>query len=557
LLFPDDGRYFSPPPSYLWAVINGKRFEVKQDGAPVVPGEDLALSPDGSSLVTTLPVREVPSSWETLYPPPFESSPFRIGSGHDKRAHEYVKIDLQTGSVQSLTEAPIAWDAGWNGHGSPSWSSDSRAILLPDTFLSSRDHTPSRPCVAVVELSSGTRTCVEMLKRQTEERNYYLVLVVGAFFADGNKERVVVSTYLKSSFHNTEYHRISANTWQFVSDTTRDTINDTHDDHRTFTVMVKEGLDEPPLLIAQNKQRSRVIWDPNPQLTNIELGHASLYAWKDKEGRELKGGLYSPVDYKPGHRYPLVIQTHGFRELEFRPSGFLTTGFAARLLAAAGMFVLQIGEQCPVDTPAEGSCAVATYESAVHHLVSDGLVDPERVGIIGFSRSCYWVMEALTTRSLHLRAALITDGFMATYVQYITEVDWLDNAVPRQFDSMIGAVPFGEGMQLWLRRSPGFNLDKITTPLQVVAGYRSLLFMWEPYAGLRYLHRPVDLLVLNTNEHVVTNPAVRMASQGGSVDWFRFWLKGEEESDPAKTEQYARWRMLRQSCATNCEQQTH
>ena len=72
---------WSPPPSYLWAVINGKRFEVKQDGAPVVPGEDLALSPDGSSLVTTLPVREVPSSWDTLYPPPFESSPFRIGIG--------------------------------------------------------------------------------------------------------------------------------------------------------------------------------------------------------------------------------------------------------------------------------------------------------------------------------------------------------------------------------------------------------------------------------------------------------------------------------------------
>ena len=131
--------------------------------------------------------------------------------------------------------------------------------------------------------------------------------------------------------------------------------------------MVKEGLDEPPLLIAQDKERSRVIWDPNPQLTKIELGHASLYTWKDKEGRELKGGLYSPVDYKPGHHYPLVIQTHGFRELEFRPSGFLTTGFAARLLAAAGMFVLQIGEHCPVDTPAEGSCAVANYESAVNH----------------------------------------------------------------------------------------------------------------------------------------------------------------------------------------------
>jgi hypothetical protein len=50
---------------------------------------------------------------------------------------------------------------------------------------------------------------------------------------------------------------------------------------------------------------------------------------------------------------------------------------------------------------------------------------------------------------------------------------------------------------------------------------------------------------LNTDEHVLTNPAVRMASQGGSVDWFRFWLQNYEDPDPAKAEQYARWRGLR------------
>ena len=31
----------------------------------------------------------------------------------------------------------------------------------------------------------------------------------------------------------------------------------------------------------------------------------------------------------------------------------------------------------------------------------------------------------------------------------------------------------------------------------------------------------------------------------GNADWFRFWLKGEEDADSAKTEQYARWRELR------------
>jgi len=550
LLIPEDGRLLPSPASYLWAVISGRRFEVKQNGVPVVPG-DLALSPDGSSLVTTLPVREVPSPWETLYPPASNSSTHRIRPGHDEPAHQYVRIDLRTGSVQSLTDAPTGLDAGWWGDGRPSWSSDSRAVLLPNTFLTSKDHKPSNPCVAVVDLTSDTRTCVEMLKRQTDEKDYYLVLVTGAVFAGGNKECVIVSTYQNSSFHTVEYHFTSDSTWQFAVESKSDFVADKYQD---LEVMVKEGLDEPPLLIAHDNQRSRVIWDPNPQLKNIELGHASVYVWKDKEGRSRKSGLYKPANYKTGRRYPLVIQPYSFRESEFRPSGAaFTTASAARALAAVGIIVLQGGQNCPIGTHDEGPCNVAGYEAATNQLISDGVVDPDKIGIIGFSRSCFWVMEGLTTGSLRIKAASITDGFMATYVQYITTIDEYKNAIPRQFDSMIGASPFGDNLQLWLKRSPAFNLDKITAPLLVVAeGRNSLLFMWEPYAGLRYLHRPVDLIMLNTDEHVLTNPTVRLASQGGSVDWFRFWLKDEQDSDPAKVEEYARWRKLRQSCATDC-----
>jgi hypothetical protein len=29
------------------------------------------------------------------------------------------------------------------------------------------------------------------------------------------------------------------------------------------------------------------------------------------------------------------------------------------------------------------------------------------------------------------------------------------------------------------------------------------------------------------------------------VDWYSFWLKGEEDPEPAKVEQYKRWRELR------------
>jgi dipeptidyl aminopeptidase/acylaminoacyl peptidase len=561
LLLPDDPRVRRlSSRRHLWAFVDGKRFEVKQNGAPILPNGGLALSPDGGSLVTTLPVPEIPLSWETLYPPPVAAWPIRdrqhyaIHSGRqdaqrDSSVHQFVRINLHTGGIQSLTDGPYGNDVGWWANGPPSWSSDGQAILLSGTFLNSKDQGPSRPCVAVVDLSSKLGNCVEVLKEHGEEGFH---VIADARFVGGDRRRVLVSFHRPQDggIETTEYGQTVNAAWHVVRRSKKEEAEIGHDG---LEAAVKQSFNDPPLLIATEKQVSRVIWDPNPQLKNIELGEASVYTWKDKDGKEWRGGLYKPSDYKAGRRYPLVIQSHGFAEGEFRPSGGFPTASAARELAAIGIVVLQVGTvgECGVVTPDEGSCNASGYETVANQLVSEGLADPDKIGIIGFSRTCYYVMETLTFGPLHLRAASITDGVMVDYLQYML----FDPG--SEFDPMIGAQPFGEGLQKWLRRSPGFNLDKITAPLLVVGeGSLSVLGMWQPYAGLQYLKKPVDLMMLNTAEHVLTNPAIRTASQGGSVDWFRFWLLDEEDSDPAKAEQYKRWRELRKLQEVNDKNMT-
>jgi len=213
-------------------------------------------------------------------------------------------------------------------------------------------------------------------------------------------------------------------------------------------------------------------------------------------------------------------------------------------------------------TSDEGPCFASGYESAAKQLVSEGVVDPEKIGIIGFSRTCFYVMKMLTTDTLPLRAASITDGVTLDYLQYLIQAG-PDGQAPLEDDVMIGTKPFGEGLQQWLRRSPGFNLEKVTAPLSIVGeGPFGTLIMWQSYAGLRYLHKPVDLIMLNMEngkgtlpfEHVLTNPGFRLASQGGSVDWFRFWLQDYEDPNPAKKEQYVRWRELRKLQEKNARQ---
>jgi len=72
------------------------------------------------------------------------------------------------------------------------------------------------------------------------------------------------------------------------------------------------------------------------------------------------------------------------------------------------------------------------------------------------------------------------------------------------------------------------------------------------------LRKPVELVYLPEGEHILEKPWERLISQQGNVDWFRFWLQGYEDPDPAKAEQYARWRELRKlQQANNAGQKTN
>jgi dipeptidyl aminopeptidase/acylaminoacyl peptidase len=571
LLFPErlDPRPSNTNPydlSELWAVVNGKRFRVDSEssGRPVALHRDaqtaLALSPDGRSVVTVLAVSIVPPDWETLYPPPSTRGMFRIRAGRQDRealegfryVSQYVVIELSTGRVKPLTEGPTGNGAGWSSVLSAAWSSNGEAVVLSNTFLNSdaksSDGMPTRPCVAVVDLVRYAPTCLEYMKGKANTKSGWedgIHFIEGVHFAPGSSSRVTLDyEELNGSKRSTSYIRSQDGLWSVIMRT-----NGWTEQASPIEIKVQESFRDPPVLVATDKttKTSRIILDPNPQLSDIDLGTASVYKWKDKNGREWTGGLYKPSDYVHGQRYPLVVQTHGFYESLFRPDGVFPTAFAARELATAGIVVLQAPDcQYTSGPSAELSCNVAGYEAGVEKLVADGVVDPDRVGIVGFSRTCAYVLGMLTTSAQHFKAASITDGINFGYLQYITQVDIGGDAILHDADAVIGVSPVGQGLQQWFKRSPEFNMDKVTTPLQVVAnGRKKLLLMWEPYAALRILNKSVDLIVLKESTHVLTNPAARMVSQGSTVDWFRFWLQDEEDPSPAKAEQYIRWRDLR------------
>jgi dipeptidyl aminopeptidase/acylaminoacyl peptidase len=551
--------------SELWAVEDGRSFQVRDSSRKPIPIRAegrlaMALSPDGRSVVTALAVRDVPAEWEALYPSSANSPAYRIRAGHQDPAaldqsvsvSEYVRIRLSDGDISALTKAPIGSDAGWRGVLKAAWSADGESVLLPNTFIppeqQSEPFHADPPCTAIVDIESRNVSCVNRFQpiATAGEHAEGFRLLSGVEFIAGTHMRVQLRYTVSDGSVQIEYHlRGPGGAWAVEPGTARDQP----DPGRSIDAVVEQGMNAPPVLVGVDHRTgaSQVIWNPNPQLKQIPLGEESVFRWKDDTGRDWIGGLYKPPDYAEGRRYPLVIQTHGFQEKSFDPAGVYPSAFAAQELAAADIFVLQV-KDCPIrESAEEASCQIPGYKSAIQRLAAAGLIDPDRVGIIGFSRTCYYVMQALTDSTLHLRAASITDGIILGYVEYMMTWNVWGNLHAHDTDSIIGAPPFGNGLQDWLKRSPEFNLDKIAAPLQIVAiGRPSALTMWEPYAGLNYLHKPVDFILLpGPGTHVLTNPAERDASQTGTVDWFRFWLKDEVDPDPQKREQYDRWRGLR------------
>jgi hypothetical protein len=212
------------------------------------------------------------------------------------------------------------------------------------------------------------------------------------------------------------------------------------------------------------------------------------------------------------------------------------------------MIVFQMDESfSDFSTPREAPVETDAFESLITDLSQAGLIDQTRVGVIGFSRTCFHVRYALTHLPHLFRAASITDGFDPSYVAYTLFNGTYDSVIP-QIEKINGGPPYGDNLQSWIKNATGFNLNKIQTPL-LISAYEpwELLEQWETYSGLRRLNKPVDLLWWWRGDvsHILFQPAQRYASQQSAVDWFDFWLNKHEDSDPSKSEQYARWRKLR------------
>jgi dipeptidyl aminopeptidase/acylaminoacyl peptidase len=524
----------SSPQSELFAAEKGSLRErrLHTDGALDSGISDLSLSPNGQYLVVKTSLQKMPARWAE-YDDINIKTALRVGSASsDIRILHYELLDTRTGKSETLLDAPTTYRSG-----DVMWAPDSQSVILCGTYLPLNDDEPPvlemrKSTRFVVEVRLKPRRIVEVTRGDLRPLNWDVNLNI-ANFTTSEDQRIKASVI--------SYARKTSG-WQLINSDSPSRLS-------IPVIELKQGLNSPPEVAALNAVTKELspFWNLNPAFAQLMLGRVVATEWKDTNGHSLTGALYLPPGYDAQRRYPLVIQTHGFDPVSFSMSGYYNTAFAAQPLASRDIVVLQVDDifYDSLETPEEPERAMAAYESAIHELDRRQIIDPGRVGIIGFSRTSFYVKYTLTHSTLHFAAAIICDGFDAGYLQYLL----FANSIPfrdSEMDAVIGSRPFGAGIPQWLKRSPGFSLEKVDTPVLIQAiGPTSLMGEWEWFSGLMRLNKAVDLLYLPTGTHVLVKPWDRMVSQGGTVDWFCFWLKGERDSVSEKAQQFTRWTHLR------------
>lgn len=498
--------------------------------------QSIPFSHDGRFAVLDWVPRSIPPSWDRYTDPKLRKLlQLQKDSGPEQlnRIWQPHVVALDTGAATPLWDAPLRLGA------EIAWSPADDQLLIGKTFLPIASGSVAGlagRATAVVDLRSG---------------EYEEIIVPEACTVSGVKWPASDLIQIACGQEQVSFNR-QGGRWHEAEQTIARV------DGRHIVVSIAEDMNKAPELVAFNHRSSerRRILDFNPQLHEMSLGRAEAASWQDKEGRTWHGRLYYPVNYEPGRRYPLVIQTSKpIPSTSFSLFGGGRAGlgasygaYAAQALVNRGMAVLMLEQARAFEvalTPQEPEMYLRAYESAAEHFVAAALAERQRIGLTGLSRLGWYVEYALAHSEFPFAAAVAVDNFDGGYLQAA-----LSGWEPEIF-MLSGATPFGAGLQEWLRRAPPFNVEKIGAALQIQrhqAGLTGLLGGWEMFSRLRYLQKPVELYAIPDIEHGshgLQNPRQCAASQERAVDWLDFWLNGHEDASPAKRVQYAEWRELR------------
>src|SRR5687768_8737578 len=283
-------------------------------------------------------------------------------------------------------------------------------------------------------------------------------------------------------------------------------------------------------------RKTQRITEVNPQLKDLALGDLKPISWKSFDGMEIWGLLLTPPGHDGKSRLPLLVYCHG------GPIGGVTLGLFPQFMHVPGQI-----DPYPTESFASAGYAVlfpmprggSGYGEAGHrmiindwggpdykdimagvdHLISQGIADGDRLGVMGASYGGYMTNWIVTQTSRFKAAAAGASIADLSDLYYLTDGG----------DLMIEyfKLPW-ENPEGYARSSPLTHVRNVTTPILISHGDRDprvpLATAQKFFRALQALGKTAEMDIYPGGGHVFYPPQQERAVMTRNFEWMRKWL---------------------------------
>jgi dipeptidyl aminopeptidase/acylaminoacyl peptidase len=301
----------------------------------------------------------------------------------------------------------------------------------------------------------------------------------------------------------------------------------TYSDPRTPTVhFVVDRVED-----VANRSAWRQVTNANPQVANFQLGEEEEICWTSTDKKQACGVLVKPVGYAAGTRYPLIVAIHGGPQ----SADVLTFngGYGAQAYAGDGYMVLKPNYRGSTNYGEAHKWGIVNdyfkkgYEdimTGVDHLIAQGMVDGDKMGVLGWSAGGHWTNWIIThtTRFKAASSGAGTVNWISMYaqsdMQYV-RMHYLGNK-----------LPYGDFEPYW-KQSPIRYISAAKTPtmIHVVDGDPRVPRPQseELHMALKKLGVPTELFVYPGQSHGIPDARNQLLKSVAEKAWMDKWVLGK------------------------------
>ncbi|THD63578.1 MAG: S9 family peptidase [Phenylobacterium sp.] len=268
------------------------------------------------------------------------------------------------------------------------------------------------------------------------------------------------------------------------------------------------------------------------QVGGRAIARREVVSWKSGDGTRVEGVLYTPANFDPAKKYPLLVVIHG------GPTGIDTPSISAdryypiERFVEKGAVVLRpnyrgsagYGEKFrSLNVRNLGVGDYADVISGVDSLIARGFVDKDRVGAMGWSEGGY-ISAFITTSSDRFKAVSVGAG-ISDWMTYYANTDI--TPFTRQY---LLATPWDDP-KIYAKTSPITYVAKAKTPTLIQQGSADkrvpVADSFELRQALEDHGVPVKMVLYDGFGHPINKPKQQRAVMEENENWFGHYIFGE------------------------------